>query len=67
MFFKHIHIRIKIVFLIIFLCFFLIIGKVFYIEVIRYDKLNTYASNLWSRNLPIWETYFKILTFETNI
>ena len=53
MFFKHIHIRIKIVFLIIFLCFFLIIGKVFYIEVISYDKLNTYASNLWSRNLPV--------------
>lgn len=31
----------------------MIIGKVFYIQVIDYKKLNEYASNLWSRNLPI--------------
>ena len=53
MFFKHIHIRIKIVLLIIFVLFLIIIGKVFYIQVFSYDKLNGYASNLWSRNLPI--------------
>jgi len=53
MFFKNIHTRIKIVLLIVIFLFILIISKVFYIQVIDYDKLNTYASNLWSRNLPI--------------
>jgi len=53
MFFKNIHIRIKIIILIIIFLFILIIGKVFYIQVIEYDKLNNYASSLWSRNLPI--------------
>lgn len=33
--------------------FFIIIGKVFYIQVIDYKKLNKYATNLWSRNLPL--------------
>ena len=33
--------------------FLLIIGKVFYIQVIQYKKLNNYATSLWSRNLPI--------------
>jgi len=53
MFFKNIHTRIKIVLLIIIFLFILITAKVFYIQVIDYDKLNDYASNLWSRNLPI--------------
>ena len=53
MFFKGIHTRIKIVLLIIIILFLLIIGKVFYIQVISYKKLNNYASSLWSRNLPI--------------
>ena len=53
MFFKNIHIRIKIIVLIIIFLFLLIIGKVFYIQVIQYKKLNSYASSLWSRNLPI--------------
>ena len=53
MFFKNVHIRIKLVLLGIFLIFIVIILKVFYIEVIDYKKLNKYASNLWSRNLPI--------------
>jgi len=35
------------------LLFLLIIGKVFYIQVIDYGRLNQYASSLWSRNLPI--------------
>ncbi len=43
----------KIVLLVIIFLFVLIIGKVFYIQVIDYDKLNDYASNLWSRNLPV--------------
>ena len=53
MFFKNIHIRIKIVMLLIFFLFALIIGKVFYIQVFSYEKLNSYATGLWSRNLPI--------------
>ncbi len=53
MFFKAIHTRIKIILLIIILFFILIIGKVFYIQVFEYKKLNKYASSLWSRNLPI--------------
>ena len=53
MFFKGIHIRIRIVFFIILFLFLLIIGKVFYIQVFSYKKLNGYASSLWSRNLPI--------------
>lgn len=53
MFFKNIHKRIKIVLLVILFCFILIIGKVFYIQVIDYKKLNSLANSLWSRNLPI--------------
>ncbi len=33
--------------------FLLIIGKVFYIQVIDYEKLFSLADSLWSRNLPI--------------
>lgn len=53
MFFKHIHNRIKIVLLVIIFIFVLIVGKVFYTQVFDYERLNGYASNLWSRNLPI--------------
>lgn len=53
MFFKNIHIRMKIIFLLITLVFIIIIFRVFYIQVFDYKKLNNYASNLWSRNLPI--------------
>lgn len=53
MFFRNVHTRVKVVFLIIVFLFLLIIGKVFYIQVIQYKKLNSYASGLWSRNLPI--------------
>ena len=53
MFSTYIHKRINIVMLIIIFCFILIIGKVFYIQVIDYDKLNDLANGLWSRNLPI--------------
>lgn len=60
MFFKNIHIRIKIVMIIIFMLFLLIIGKVFYIQVFSYDKLYNYANSLWSRNLPIEASRGKI-------
>lgn len=53
MFNKGIHKRIKIVLLIVLFIFIIIIAKVFYIEVIDYKKLNSLASGLWSRNLPI--------------
>src|SRR5699024_4173400 len=53
MFFKKIHIRIKIVLVVIILLFLLIISKVIYIQVFDYNKLNKYATGLWSRNLPI--------------
>ena len=39
--------------LILLFLFLLIIGKVFYIQVFEYNKLNSYANSLWSRNLPI--------------
>ena len=53
MFFKNIHARIKLVMLITLFLFLIIIFKVFYIQVIDYKKLNEYATNLWSRNLPL--------------
>ena len=53
MFFKKIDERIKVIFIIILLLFILIIGRVFYIQVFDYKKLNEYASDLWSRDLPI--------------
>lgn len=53
MFFKKIDERIKVVFLIILILFIFIILRVFYIQVVDYKKLNTYAANLWSRDLPI--------------
>lgn len=62
MFNKNIDTRIKIVLLIIILCFLIIIGKVFYIQVFSYKKLNNLASNLWSRNLVIGANRGKIIT-----
>ena len=53
MFVKDYHKRIKIVTVIIIFLIILIICKIFYIQVIDYDKLNEYANDLWSRNLPI--------------
>ena len=53
MFFKKIDERIKVLFLMMLLLFALVVGRVFYIQVIDYKKLNKYASNLWSRDLPI--------------
>ncbi len=53
MFFKKIDERIKLLFLIMLLLFIFIILRVFYIQMIDYKKLNKYASDLWSRDLPI--------------
>lgn len=53
MFFQKIHKRIKILFLIFFLPFLAVILRVIYIQVFEYQKLNTLAQDLWSRNLEI--------------
>lgn len=53
MFFKKINERIKITFLVMLILFIFIILRVFYIQVFDYKKLNEYASDLWSRDLPI--------------
>ena len=62
MFFKGIHKKIKIVLLVIIFCFVLIIFKVFFVEVIQYDKLNDLANSLWNRNLVIGADRGKIIT-----
>lgn len=67
MFSKGIHKRIKIVLLVVIFVFVVIIGKVFYIEVIEYGKLNSLASSLWSRNLPIEADRGKIYTVDGEI
>ena len=45
--------RMKFVLVVLLFLFLVIIGKVFYIQVISYDKLNHFATSLWSRNLPL--------------
>lgn len=53
MFLKKIDERIKVIFLILLLLFLFIVLRVFYIQMIDYKKLNKYASDLWSRDLPL--------------
>jgi len=53
MFHKHINKKIKIVLIIVFFLFIVIILKVGYIQLFQYGKLNKLAKDLWSRNLPI--------------
>lgn len=67
MFSKNIHKRIKIVLLVIIFLFLLIVFKVFYIQVIDYDKLNELANSLWSRNLPIEADRGKIYTSDGTV
>lgn len=67
MFSTYIHKRINIVMLLVISCFILIIGKVFYIQVIDYDKLNSLANGLWSRNLPIEADRGKIFTSDKTV
>ena len=67
MFFKNIHKRERIVLLVVILCFIVIIGKVFYIQVIDYNKLSNLASSLWSRNLPIEPDRGRIYTNDDTV
>ncbi|MGM9834599.1 MAG: stage V sporulation protein D [Bacilli bacterium] len=53
MFSKTTHSRINFVFVVIAFFVIAIIGKVFYIQVFQYKKLNSLAEGLWSRNLPL--------------
>ena len=53
MFFKKIHFKIKLFFILVILVFLIVIFKVFYLQVFKYDKLKNLASDLWSRKLPI--------------
>ena len=61
MFLRRVNQRIRLLFLILCIPFFLIIGKVFYIQVFEYQKLNRLAKNLWSRDLEIEADRGKIL------
>lgn len=53
MFFRDIHKRTKLILILIVCLFLVIILKVFYIQVISYNKLNSKARGVWSRNLPL--------------
>lgn len=53
MFFSDIHTRIRFFFLLILCICIIIVIRVFYIQVIEYDRLSTLADSLWSRKLPI--------------
>lgn len=53
MFFNKIHTRMRFVLFLIVLLLILVIAKVFYIQVFKYNELNELANSLWSRNLPI--------------
>ena len=53
MFFKDIHIKIRLFFVIVVILFITIVFKVLYIQVFEYDKLKRLSQDLWSRNLPI--------------
>ena len=61
MFLRRIDKRIRIIFIILLVPFILILFKVFYIQVFEYRKLNTLASDLWSRDLEIEADRGKIL------
>ena len=53
MFYKSIHYKIRLFFLIVLLIFIAVIIKILYIQVIKYNFVKNKASDLWSRNLPI--------------
>lgn len=53
MFFNDIHTRIRFVILVVAIILILVIGKVFYIQVISYNKLSQITEDLWSRKMTI--------------
>lgn len=61
MFIKDQQFRIKIVFIIVILLFTFIFGRIIYLQVFNYGKLNNLALALWQRNLPITADRGRIL------
>lgn len=61
MFIKEKQLRIKIVLIIVVVLFLVILGRIFYIQVFSYNKLNNLALALWQRNLPITADRGRIL------
>lgn len=53
--------RIKLVLLLVFILFLVILGRIFWIQVIQYEELNNLATSLWQRNLPITADRGRIL------
>ncbi len=53
MFFNTIHSRIRFILVAVIILLFIIVFRVFYIQVFKYDQLNSLAESLWSRKLPI--------------
>lgn len=53
MFLNSIHTRMRVVLLVVIILLIAIIFKVFYIQIFQYNKLNSLATSLWSRELPI--------------
>ena len=53
--------RIKLVLLLVFILFFIILVRIFWIQVVQYKELNSLATSLWQRNLPITADRGKIL------
>ena len=53
MFYQDKHFRMRLVVLFVTLLLIAVILKVFYIQVFQYQKLNSLATDLWQRNLPI--------------
>lgn len=67
MFYNKIHTRIRYVVLITLILFVLIVLRVFYIQIFKYEELNDLASSLWSRNLPIKADRGRILDRNGNV
>ena len=53
--------RIRYLFIIVILLFFIIFFKIVYVQVFSYDKLSSLSDDLWSRELPISAARGKIL------
>ena len=52
--------RIRLVFVVVLILFFIIFIKVFYVQTFSYNKLSTLSDDLWSRELPISASRGKI-------
>jgi len=61
MFIKDKQLRIKVILVAVMIIFIFILGRIFYIQVFSYKKLNSLALSLWQRNLPITADRGRIL------